>query len=111
LGRGISVPHKVEICCKWLVALVKSENPWYYECSKSTPQQALIALREAWKRCFNKTAGVPKFKKSFSIDRDINAAINLSQYVSAPFGGESLWTGGCRHHQYEAGIKHQATYE
>ncbi|MEG4507878.1 RNA-guided endonuclease TnpB family protein [Microcoleus sp. F6_B4] len=48
---------------KLLVALVKSENPWYYECSKSTPQQALMALREAWKRCFNKTAGVPKFKK------------------------------------------------
>lgn len=48
---------------KLLVALVKSENPWYYECSKSAPQQALMALREAWKRCFNKTAGVPKFKK------------------------------------------------
>lgn len=48
---------------KLLVALVKSENAWYYECSKSTPQQALIALREAWKRCFKKTAGVPKFKK------------------------------------------------
>ncbi|NMG22008.1 RNA-guided endonuclease InsQ/TnpB family protein [Brasilonema bromeliae] len=48
---------------KWLVALVKAENEWYYECSKSTPQQALMALREAWKRCFNKTAGVPKFKK------------------------------------------------
>jgi putative transposase len=48
---------------KLLVAMVKSENPWYYECSKSPPQQALMALREAWKRCFNKTAGVPKFKK------------------------------------------------
>jgi len=48
---------------KWLVALVKSENEWYYECSKSTPQQALMALRESWKRCFKKTAGVPKFKK------------------------------------------------
>lgn len=48
---------------KWLVALVKSENEWYYECSKSTPQQALMALREAWKRCFTKSAGVPKFKK------------------------------------------------
>ncbi|NMG11966.1 RNA-guided endonuclease TnpB family protein [Brasilonema sp. UFV-L1] len=48
---------------KWLVALVKSENEWYYECSKSTPQQALMALREAWKRCFNKTAGVPNFRK------------------------------------------------
>jgi putative transposase len=48
---------------KLLVVLVKSENPWYYECSKSAPQQALMALREAWKRCFNKTAGVPRFKK------------------------------------------------
>jgi putative transposase len=48
---------------KWLVALVKSEHEWYYECSKSTPQQALMALRESWKRCFNKTSGVPKFKK------------------------------------------------
>jgi len=48
---------------KWLVALVKPENKWYYECSKSTPQEALRALRESWKRCFNKTAAVPKFKK------------------------------------------------
>lgn len=48
---------------KLLVALVKPENLWYYECSKSTPQQALMSLREAWKRCFKKTAGVPKFKK------------------------------------------------
>lgn len=48
---------------KWLVALVKPENEWYYECSKTAPQQALMALREAWKRCFNKTGGVPKFKK------------------------------------------------
>ncbi|RAM52915.1 MAG: transposase [Hapalosiphonaceae cyanobacterium JJU2] len=48
---------------KWLVAMVKSENEWYYECSKSTPQQALMALCESWKRCFNKTAGVPRFKK------------------------------------------------
>ncbi|MCU0541302.1 MAG: transposase [Oscillatoriaceae cyanobacterium Prado104] len=48
---------------KLLVAMVKSENQWYYECSKSAPQFALMALREAWKRCFNKTSGVPKFKK------------------------------------------------
>ncbi|MCC3404304.1 MAG: transposase [Microcoleus sp. PH2017_10_PVI_O_A] len=48
---------------KLLVAMVKSKNEWYYECSKSAPQQALIALRDSWKRCFNKTAGVPKFKK------------------------------------------------
>jgi putative transposase len=48
---------------KLLVAMVKSKNQWYYECSKSAPQIALMALRESWKRCFNKTAGVPKFKK------------------------------------------------
>ncbi len=58
----IKFPSAIDLH-KWLVVLVKSENEWYYECSKSTPQQALIALREAWKRCFNKTAGVPKFKK------------------------------------------------
>ncbi|BAZ25989.1 transposase, IS607 family protein [Kalymmatonema gypsitolerans NIES-4073] len=48
---------------KWLVALVKPENEWYYECSKSTPQQALMALRDAWKDCFSKKKGVPRFKK------------------------------------------------
>jgi putative transposase len=58
----IKFPSAIDLH-KWLVALVKSENEWYYECSKSTPQQALMALRDAWKRCFNKTAGVPKFKK------------------------------------------------
>jgi putative transposase len=66
---------------KWLVALVKSENEWYYECSKSTPQQALMALREAWKRCFNKTAGVPKFKKkgkrdSFTLEGTVKILVN-----------------------------------
>ncbi|MBE9217222.1 transposase, partial [Plectonema cf. radiosum LEGE 06105] len=58
----IKFPSAIDLH-KWLVALVKSENEWYYECSKSTPQQALMALRESWKRCFNKTNGVPKFKK------------------------------------------------
>ncbi|BAZ23910.1 transposase, IS607 family protein [Kalymmatonema gypsitolerans NIES-4073] len=58
----IKFPSAIDLH-KWLVALVKSENEWYYECSKTAPQQALIALREAWKRCFNKTGGVPKFKK------------------------------------------------
>lgn len=48
---------------KWLVALVKPECPWYYECSKSTPQEALRALRSAWDRCFKKTSGTPRFKK------------------------------------------------
>ncbi|GAA6619713.1 RNA-guided endonuclease InsQ/TnpB family protein [Scytonema sp. NUACC26] len=48
---------------KWLVALVKPECPWYYECSKSTPQSALRALRIAWKSCFENKKGVPQFKK------------------------------------------------
>ena len=58
----IKFPSAIDLH-KWLVALVKSEHEWYYEVSKSTPQQALMALRESWKRCFNKTAGVPNFKK------------------------------------------------
>ncbi len=58
----IKFPSAIDLH-KWLVALVKPENEWYYECSKSAPQQALMALREAWKDCFNKKKGVPKFKK------------------------------------------------
>ncbi|XZN91232.1 MAG: helix-turn-helix domain-containing protein [Microcoleus sp.] len=53
---------------KLLVSLVKSQNPWYYECSKSTPQIALIALPEAWKRCFKKTAGLPRFKMFCNVE-------------------------------------------
>ncbi|MFH7030753.1 MAG: RNA-guided endonuclease InsQ/TnpB family protein [Heteroscytonema crispum UTEX LB 1556] len=86
---------------KWLVALVKSKNEWYYECSKSTPQQALMALREAWKRCFNKTSGVPKFKKkgkhdSFTVEGTVKILGNnkiqvpvigvLKTYERLPFG-------------------------
>jgi putative transposase len=72
---------------KLLVAMVKSENPWYYECSKSTPQQALMALREAWKRCFNNTAGVPKFKKkgqrdSFTLEGTVKILGNNKIQVS-----------------------------
>ncbi|NMF66209.1 RNA-guided endonuclease InsQ/TnpB family protein [Brasilonema octagenarum] len=58
----IKFPSAIDLH-KWLVVLVKSEYEWYYEVSKSTPQQALMGLRESWKRCFKKTAGVPKFKK------------------------------------------------
>ncbi|MFM2062496.1 MAG: hypothetical protein RLZZ507_2166 [Cyanobacteriota bacterium] len=48
---------------KWLVALVKPENQWYYECSKSAPQESLRNLRKSWDRCFQKISGVPRFKK------------------------------------------------
>jgi putative transposase len=58
----IKFPSSIDLH-KWLVGLVKPENPWYYECSKSAPQEALRALRTAWDRCFQKISGVPKFKK------------------------------------------------
>ncbi|MBR8829600.1 MAG: IS200/IS605 family transposase ISAsp9 [Chroococcopsis gigantea SAG 12.99] len=58
---------------KWLVAMVKPKNPWYYEVSKCAPQYALRALREAWDRCFKNIGGAPRFKKkgkndSFTLD-------------------------------------------
>jgi putative transposase len=58
----IKFPSAIDLH-RWLVALVKPENEWYYECSKSAPQEALRALRTAWDRCFKKIAGVPRFKK------------------------------------------------
>lgn len=48
---------------KWLVVLVKPENPWYFEVSKCAPQYALRNLRTAWDRYFKKVSSVPKFKK------------------------------------------------
>ncbi|WP_293073226.1 hypothetical protein [Okeania sp. SIO3B5] len=48
---------------KLLVAMVKPQNYWYYEVSKTAPQYALRYLSVAWKRCFNRVSGQPKFKK------------------------------------------------
>lgn len=61
---------------KWLIALVKPKNIWYYNVSKCAPQYALRHLREAWDRCFKRTSGVPRFKKkgrhdSFTLDGSI----------------------------------------
>ena len=61
---------------KWLVALVKPENPWYMQVSKCAPQYALRDLRIAWDRFFKKISGVPRFKKkgrsdSFELDGTI----------------------------------------
>jgi putative transposase len=61
---------------KMLVAIVKPENPWYYETSKCGPQYALKALRDAWDKCFKRKGGPPKFKKkgvrdSFMLDGTI----------------------------------------
>ena len=58
----IKFPSAIDLH-KWLVALVNSKHPWYYEVSKTAPQYALMHLREAWKKCFQKKAGTPKFKK------------------------------------------------
>ncbi|GET39713.1 transposase, IS605 OrfB family protein [Microseira wollei NIES-4236] len=58
----IKFPSAIDLH-KWLVALVKSKYPWYYEVSKTAPQYALMHLRAAWKKCFEKKAATPKFKK------------------------------------------------
>ncbi|MBN3897112.1 MAG: IS200/IS605 family element transposase accessory protein TnpB [Nostoc sp. NOS(2021)] len=73
----IKFPSAIDLH-KWLVALVKPEYPWYYECSKSTPQEALRSLRTAWDRCFKKISGVPNFKKRGLSDRfTIEGAIKV----------------------------------
>jgi putative transposase len=74
-NNKIKFPTAIDLH-KWLVALVKPNNPWYYEVSKCAPQYALRQLREAWDRCFKKVSGVPRFKKkgrkdSFTLDGSI----------------------------------------
>jgi putative transposase len=75
-GDKIKFPTAIDLH-KWLVALVKPENQWYYEVSKCSPQYALRHLADAWKACFNKKGGRPKFKKkgrhdSFTLDGSIH---------------------------------------
>jgi len=64
----IKFPSAIDLH-KWLVAIVKRDNPWYYESSKWSPQNALRALSDAWQRCFKKVAGSPKFKKKGRNDK------------------------------------------
>ena len=66
---------------KLLVAMVKPNNCWYYEVSKTAPQYALRHLSLAWKRCFGKVSGQPQFKKkgrddSFTLDGSITVGFN-----------------------------------
>ncbi len=66
---------------KLLVAMVKPNNYWYYEVSKTAPQYALRYLSSAWKRCFTKVSSQPKFKKkgrddSFTLDGSISVGFN-----------------------------------
>jgi len=60
--KSIKVPSSIDLH-KRLVAEVKPENPWYYQVSKASPQQALAELRTAWDRCFKKMSKQPRFKK------------------------------------------------
>jgi putative transposase len=59
---SIKIPSSIDLH-KRLVAEIKPGNPWYYEVSKASPQQALSNLRAAWDRCFKKTSKQPRFKK------------------------------------------------
>ncbi|NEP77919.1 MAG: IS200/IS605 family element transposase accessory protein TnpB [Okeania sp. SIO3B3] len=67
---------------KLLVAMVKPNNYWYYEVSRwQRRMDALRYLSSAWKRCFSKVSGVPKFKKkgkddSFTLDGSISVSFN-----------------------------------
>ncbi len=66
---------------KLLVAMVKPNNYWYYEVSKTAPQYALRHLSSAWKRRFSKVSAQPKFKKkgrddSFTLDGSISVGFN-----------------------------------
>ncbi len=61
--------------------MVKPKNFWYYEVSKTAPQYALRYLSLAWKRCFTKVSGQPRFKKkgkddSFTLDGSISVGFN-----------------------------------
>jgi putative transposase len=61
-ARG-KLPSSIDLH-KRLVAEVKSQNPWYYEVSKCSPQEALRNLNKAFKRVGQvKGTGFPKFKK------------------------------------------------
>ena len=60
--KTVKVPSAIDLH-KRLVAEVKTVNPWYYESSKASPQQALAELRQAWDRCFKKVSMQPRFKK------------------------------------------------
>ena len=75
-GSKLKFPSAIDLH-KLLVAMVKPKNYWYYEVSKTAPQYALRYLSVAWKRCFSKVSGQPKFKKkgrddTFTLDGSIS---------------------------------------
>lgn len=87
-GAKLKFPSAIDLH-KYLVALVKPENPWYFEVSKCAPQYALRDLRAAWERCFKKVSGAPKFKKKgqrdgFELDGTIKASPPACSWRSPP---------------------------
>ncbi len=81
----IKFPSAIDLH-KWLVAMVKPTNPWYYESSKCAPQFALRHLRAAWEDCFKKKKKPTRFKKkgksdSFTLDGTIKVIDHLKIQV------------------------------
>lgn len=74
---------------KWLVAMVKPENEWYYEVSKCAPQYALRQLSEAWKQAFKKVKKPPRFKKKGKADSfTVDGALKIESFrVKVPVIG------------------------
>lgn len=81
---------------KWLVSVIKKENPWYYESSKCAPQEALRGLEKAFKNFHTlqkksgyklkdkkgNLKGLPNFKKkgkkdSFYLEGSIRIENNM----------------------------------
>ncbi|PHM05800.1 RNA-guided endonuclease InsQ/TnpB family protein [Nostoc sp. 'Peltigera malacea cyanobiont' DB3992] len=86
LGEKIKFPSAIDLH-KWLVALVKPENPWYFESSKCASQYALRNLRTAWDRCFKKVSSAPNFKrkgKSDSFELDGTIKIRGTCFLQLP---------------------------
>lgn len=67
-ANGESKPSAIDLHKK-LIKEVKSENAWYYEVSKFSPQQSLRNLDIAYDRFFKKTSEFPKYKKRGNRDR------------------------------------------
>lgn len=93
--EGVKTPSAIDLH-KWLVAVIKKENPWYYNSSKYSPQEALRDLERAFKnfhRLQKKSGytlkdkkgllkGLPNFKKkgkkeSFYLEGAIRIENNL----------------------------------
>ena len=81
--KAIKIPSAIDLH-KRLVAEIKPANPWYYQSSKASPQQALAEVRTAWDRCFKKVSKQPRFKKkgkskdSFYLEQGTKAKPGIS---------------------------------